>query len=74
MRLTALLVILSSAWFASVRLRLAPRRGSTIIAQGKAAEAAALGTSPPPPISLFSKLCWPSQHNFEKREVFILRI
>ena len=53
--------------------RLAPRRGSTIIVQGKAAEGAALGTSPPP-ISLFSKLCWPGQHNFEKREVFILRI
>ncbi len=71
MRLTALLVIRSSAWFASVRLRLAPRMGSTIIAQGKAA---ALGTWPPSPISLFSKLCWLGQHNFEKREVFILRI
>ena len=48
------------------------QRGGMIIAQGKAAEAAALGKLAPPPISLFSKLCWPGQHNFEKREVFIL--
>jgi len=49
-----------------------PRQGRQIIAQDQAAEAAVLGKPPPPPISLFSKLCWPGQHNLEKRELFIL--
>ena len=38
-----------------------------IIAQGK--RSAALGQILKMNTSLFSKLCWPGQHNFEKREI-----
>ena len=51
-----------------------PRQGRQIIAQDKAAEAAVLGKPLPPSISLFSKLGWPGQPNFEKRDVFIVAL
>jgi hypothetical protein len=57
-------------WFAFP----APRRGSKILAQGKAAAAAALGKEPPHPCSLFpSGFARPWRANPEgKREEFIL--
>ena len=60
----------SSLWFAFPE----PRRGGLIIAQGKAAVAAALGKEPPHPTSLFpSGLARPARAKPEgNKEVFIL--
>jgi hypothetical protein len=41
--------------------------GRQVIAQDK--RSAVLGQSTKMNSSLFSKLCWPSQHDFEKREI-----
>src|SRR6267378_3776621 len=53
---------------ASVRLKFDALKGQLIPAQGNPAETGAALVSPKMNTSLFSKLCWPSQHNFEKRE------